>query len=167
MALTQQLARVSQQYLDRCCGVAASASDGDPDWDPPDEDTLDLDWAIWQLLAFYRRMQPDAWQIAVVERSIRGDRSDTIAFLDHPGMYDGFDGPPALLAPAAVTEVAHALAGMDIGHLLERLPAYRDLGGFSAFSGDPLAYLAEHFDLLQSFYGIAGRRGMAVVVWVD
>ncbi|MER5381967.1 DUF1877 family protein [Streptomyces sp. NPDC002688] len=166
MALTQQLARVSLQYLDRCCGVAASASDGDPDWDPPDEDTLDLDWAIWQLLGFYRRMQPDAWQIAVLERSIRGDDSDPIAFLDHPGVYDGFDGPPALLTPAAVTEVAHALAAMDIGHLLERLPAYRQVGG-SAFSGDPRAYLTEHFALLQNFYEFAGQRGMAVVVWVD
>ncbi|MGA5810139.1 DUF1877 family protein [Streptomyces cellulosae] len=128
---------------------------------------MDLDWAVWELLAFYRRMQPDSRHIGILERSIRGDLNDPVAFLDHPEVYDGFDGPPALLAPAAVTEVARALAAMKIDSLLETLPAYREAGGFSGFAGDPGAYLAEHFALLQSFYGIASLQGMAVVVWVD
>jgi hypothetical protein len=167
MALTQNLARVSHRYLEWCRGAAASAPDGDPRWNPPEEDILDLDWAVWELLAFYRRIQPDSPHISILERSIRGDSHDAVAFLDHPEVYDGFDGPPALLAPAAVAEVARALAAMTLDSLLEALPAYRVAGGFPAFSGDPGAYLAEHFAHLQSFYGIAGRHGMAVVVWVD
>lgn len=167
MALTQQLARVPHRYLDWCREAAASAPDGNPHWDPPDEDTLDLGWAVWELLAFYRRMQPDSRHVGILERSIGGDLNDPVAFLDHPEVYDGFDGPPALLAAEAVSEVARALAAMKIDSLLETLPAYREAGGFSAFAGDPGAYLAEHFTLLRSFYGIAGLQGMAVVVWVD
>ncbi|WNO76803.1 DUF1877 family protein [Streptomyces sp. AM8-1-1] len=167
MALTQRLARVSPQYLDWCRDAAAAALDGDPHWDPPEEDTLDLDWAVWELLAFYRRMQPDSRHISILERSIAGDVNDPVAFLDHPEFYDGFDGPPSLLAPGAVAEVAHSLAAMKIDSLLRVLPAYREAGGFSAFHGDPGAYLAGHFALLQNFYGIASQQGLAVVVWVD
>lgn len=167
MALTQQLARVSPHYLDRCREAAASAPDGDPHWDPPGEDTLDLGWAVWELLTFYRWAQPDSRNIGILERSICGDLNTPVAFLDHPEVYDGFDDPPALLAPAAVTEVARALAVMEIDSLLATVSAYREAGGFSAFAGDPGAYLAEHFALLRSFYGMAGRQGMAVVVWVD
>ncbi|WP_316752519.1 DUF1877 family protein [Streptomyces herbicida] len=113
-------------------------------------------------------MQPEERQhISTLERSIGRDLNEPVVFLDHPEFYDGFDGPPALLAPAAVTEVARVLAAMEIDSLLETLSAYRKAGGFSAFTGDPRAYLAEHFALLQSFYGIASRQGMAVVVWVD
>lgn len=64
MALTQQLARVPPHYLDRCRAAAASSPDGDPRWDPPAGDTLDLDWAIWELLRFYRRMRPTFYRVA-------------------------------------------------------------------------------------------------------
>ncbi|MGW7364139.1 hypothetical protein ACWGI8_12110 [Streptomyces sp. NPDC054841] len=94
-----------------------------PQWGPPECDTLDLNWAIWQLLLFYRRMQADEQHIRVLQRSIEGDPHGDIAFLDHPEFYDGFDAPPAHLAPAAVTEVARELAAMDIGPLLKSLPA--------------------------------------------
>ncbi|MEV6196610.1 DUF1877 family protein [Streptomyces sp. NPDC051920] len=167
MALTQQLARVPPQYLDRCREAAASSPDGDPRWGPPDEDTLDLGWAVWELLTFNRQMQPDSRHIGILERSITGDLDAPVAFLDHPEVYDGFDGPPALLAPAAVTEVARELAAMEIDSLLETLPAYREAGGFPAFTADPGAYLAEHFARLRTFYDVAGLQGMAVVVWVD
>ncbi|WP_409235759.1 hypothetical protein [Streptomyces sp. PA5.6] len=45
MAVTQQLARVSAQYLDTCRTSAATSPDGDHRWDPPAVDVLDLDWA--------------------------------------------------------------------------------------------------------------------------
>ncbi|PZT71757.1 hypothetical protein DNK55_32000 [Streptomyces sp. AC1-42T] len=167
MALTQQLARVTPQYLDRCRETAGSAPDGDPRWNPPADDVLDLDWAVWELLGLYRRMRPESPDIAVLERSIHGDGSAPVAFLDHIEVYDRIDRPPSLLSPAAVTGVARALAAMEIDSLLTTLPAYRREGGFPGFTGDPAAYLRDHFALLRSFYAAAAAKGMAMVVWVD
>ncbi|MGW1228003.1 DUF1877 family protein [Streptomyces sp. NPDC001478] len=167
MALTQQLARVSPAYLDRCRETAASAEDGDPRWDPPGQDTVDLGWALWELLGFYRHVRPQSPHIGVLDRSITGDPGNEIPYLDHPGVYDGIDGPPALLTPAAVAEVARALADMEIDSLMKRLPAYRRAGGFAGFTDDPAPYLTEHVATLRSFYDVAALKGMAVVVWVD
>jgi hypothetical protein len=47
MALTQQLARVTEEYLEQYARSAALAPDADPQWDPPEDDLLDLDWAAW------------------------------------------------------------------------------------------------------------------------
>ncbi|MFF5337714.1 DUF1877 family protein [Streptomyces sp. NPDC013181] len=167
MALTQQLARVTQRYLDRCRETAAAAPDGDPRWNPPPEDLLDLDWAVWELLALYRRTRPESPDIAVLARCVHGDGSAPVSFLDHAEVYDRIDGPPSLLSPAAVTELARALAAMDIGPVLTTLPAYRRAGGFPGFTDDPAVYLLDHFALLRSFFDVAAARGMAVVVWVD
>ncbi|WP_328392369.1 DUF1877 family protein [Streptomyces sp. NBC_00390] len=171
MALTQQLARVSPQYLVQCRAAAARSSDGNPDWDPPAEDTLDLDWAIWGLIWFCQRMQVEGQRIRVLRRSITGDQGGDVGFLDHPEVYDGFDSPPAVLAPAAVAEVARDLAAMDVDELLRSLPEDRfaaaEACGFRGFDGHPREYLVEHFALLQGFYGIASRRGLAVLTWKD
>ncbi|GAA4236338.1 hypothetical protein GCM10022254_45710 [Actinomadura meridiana] len=167
MALTQQLARVTLEYLGLCRETALSAVDGDPHWDPPDGDTLDLDWAIWELLTFYRCMRPGDRSISVIERSIEGDTRDEIGFLDHLSVYDGFGDPPALVTPTAVAEVADELAMLDIEPLLRTLPEYRTAGGFAGSSGDPHTYLVEHFAQLRNFYETAAARGLAVVVWTD
>ncbi|WP_409239424.1 DUF1877 domain-containing protein [Streptomyces sp. PA5.6] len=167
MALTQQLARVAPQYLEQCRHAAAASPDGHPNWGPPPADILDLGWAVWELLWFYQRMQPHERHIRLLRRAIDGDAGNSITFLDHPEVYDGFDGPPALLAAEAVTEVADGLAAIDIGPVLKDLPAYRKVGGFSKFTGDPHSYLVAHFTLLQNFYRTASHRGMAVVTWVD
>lgn len=171
MALTQQLARVTPQYLAQCRAAAAMSSDGNPDWDPPEEDAVDLDWAIWGLIWFCQRMQIEEQCIQNLQRSIAGDSGGDVEFLDHPEVYDGFDAPPALLAPAAVAEVARDLATMDIDDMLSHLPAdsfaAAEACGFRGFNGHPRTYLAEHFALLQSFYRVAGQRGLAVVAWID
>jgi hypothetical protein len=144
-----------------------SSSDGDPQWDPPAGDTVDLDRAIWELLWFCRRMEPDTRQIRVLERAIHGDPDSTVPFIDHPEVHDGFSAPPALLAPAAVTQVAQELATKVVIPLLEKLPDHRAAGGFSGFTGDPRTYLVEHFTLLQDFYNAASRQQLAVVTWID
>ncbi|MFJ7497941.1 DUF1877 domain-containing protein [Streptomyces sp. NPDC097727] len=171
MALTQQLARVAPQYLVQCRAAAAVSSDGDPNWNPPAEDTVDLDWAIWALIWFCQRMRIEGPCVQVLKRSISGDPGGDVEFLDHPGVYDGFDSPPAVLAPAAVAEVALELAALDVGEILSCLPpdplAAAEACGFQGFNGHPREYLVEHFELLQSFYLIAGRRGLAVVAWTD
>lgn len=138
-----------------------------PSGDPPADDIVDLDWAIWELLWFYQRMQPDAREIPFLQRAINGDPNSIVSFLDHPEVHDGSDAPPALLTQAAVSQVAGELATVDIGSLLEMLPAYHEAGGFSRFTGDPRTYLVDHFALLQNFYSAASEREMAVVIWVN
>ncbi|MFI9771929.1 hypothetical protein ACIHJG_34455 [Streptomyces sp. NPDC052415] len=63
--------------------------------------------------------------------------------------------------------MARDLATIELVPLLERLPAYREVGGFSGFIGDPRQYLVDHFILLQDFYSTAREREMAVVTWID
>ncbi|MFF9573201.1 DUF1877 domain-containing protein [Streptomyces sp. NPDC014685] len=171
MALTQQLARVSPQYLAQCRATAEVSADSNPGWDPPSEDTVDLDWAIGGLLWFCQRMRIEGPCVQVLQRSISGDPGGGIEFLDHPEIHDGFGSPPALLAPAAVVEVARGLAALDIDEVLSCLPADHweaaEACGFRGFNGHPRKYLVEHFELLQSFYLTAGRRGLAVLVWTD
>ncbi|MFE7464440.1 DUF1877 domain-containing protein [Streptomyces sp. NPDC057499] len=167
MALSQQLARVSPQYLERCREAAKISPDGDPRWDPPEADVLDLDRAVRELLRLCRRMWPDARQGPVLRRAVDGDSRSAVSFLDHHGVHDGLDAPPALLAPAAVSVVARELVALDIAPLLAEVPAYREAGGFSGFAGDPCAYLEGHFARLREFYRVADEREMAVVAWVD
>ncbi|WP_210590360.1 hypothetical protein [Streptomyces sp. GESEQ-35] len=45
MAVTQQLARVDAEHLAACRTSAGTSPDGDPRWDPPSADVLELDWA--------------------------------------------------------------------------------------------------------------------------
>lgn len=167
MALTQQLTRVPPRYLEQCREAARTSPAGDPRWDPPAHDTLDLGRGIRELLWFYERMRPDARRLPVLRRAVGGDSESGVSFLDHAAVYDGFGAPPALLTPAAARRVAGELAVMDVGPLLETLPAYRAAGGFSRFAGDPRAYLVGHFTILREFHAAAGERGMAVVTWID
>ncbi|MGH4034020.1 DUF1877 family protein [Actinomycetota bacterium Odt1-20B] len=171
MALTQQLARVSPQYLAECRRAAADSPDNAPCWDPPTDDTVDLDWSMWGLIRFLRSVPVDAVHTDVLNRSVSGDELDGVAYLDHVAFYDGFDGPPALLGPAAVAEVARGLAAIDMNQFLALLPAdaadAAQVTGFGSFDGDLRAYLADHFSTLRDFYLAAAARGLAVVMWVD
>lgn len=171
MALTQRLARVSPQYLAQCRAAAEASPYGNPDRDPPAENTVDLDWAIWGLIWFCQRMRIAEPCVQVLKRSVSGDPGGDVEFLDHPEVHDGFDSPPALLAPAAVAEVARGLAALDIDDALTCLPANHleaaEACGFRGFDGHPREYLVEHFGLLKSFYLIAGQRGPAVLTSTD
>ncbi|MFG2895088.1 DUF1877 family protein [Streptomyces sp. NPDC048248] len=171
MALTQQLARVTLQYVEQCWQTAAASPDKGPCWDPPEDDLLDLDWAIWGLITFFRRAHIDERHLAALERSIAGDDDGDVGFFDHPAAYDGFDAPPALLAPAAVSEVAHALNAIDLARALNQLPAdsaeAAQACGFEAFTGHPRDYLVQQFNALRNFYNTARTRELAVLTWID
>ncbi|WP_216353423.1 hypothetical protein [Streptomyces sp. JHA26] len=45
MTVTQQLARVPAEYLAACRQAGGTSADGDPCWDPPAADVLDLEHA--------------------------------------------------------------------------------------------------------------------------
>lgn len=172
MALTQQLARVSPEYLATCRRTAAESPEGGPGWDPPEGDTLDLDWGIWGLLWYCHRAQIDGQHLSVLERPITGDPSDDIGFLNHPDVYDGFGDPPTLLSPTAVGELASDLGTLDLDRLLRGLPQSQSeaavaCGLGEGFNGNPRDYLVQHFTSLRDFYAEAHRRGFCVLAWVD
>ncbi|KWT57941.1 hypothetical protein ADL21_32030 [Streptomyces albus subsp. albus] len=171
MALTQHLARVSEAYVAQCRRNAAASADGDPEWNPPDEDVLDLDWAVWGLLRYCQEADVAGEWTGVLRRSIKGGNADSVRFLDHPEVYDGFGAPPALLAPPVVAEVARRLDVIDMDSLLRDLPADADsaaaICGFGTFHGHLRKYLEDHVAALTHFYRGAARQGMAVVEWVD
>ncbi|MFF8353078.1 DUF1877 family protein [Streptomyces chartreusis] len=172
MALTQQFARVTPEYLEQCRATAADSPGAAPDWDPPPEDRLDTDWAIWGLLRYCRTTAPDADLITLLDRAISGDPGGDVAFLDHVEVYDGFDGPPRLLTAAAVADIARALASVDLQGVLTDLPptteeAAAACGFGHGFNGDVRAYLVHHFTAMREFYDGAARHGNCVIVWTD
>ncbi|MEU1404417.1 DUF1877 family protein [Streptomyces sp. NPDC005728] len=173
MAVTQQFARVTPDRLERCRAAALASPGAGPDWDPPADDTLDTDWALWGLLRYCRDRvpDPDPRPIALLDRAIHGDPGGDIGFLDHPDFYDGIDGPPRLLVPAVVSDISRALDGVDLDEVLAELPTDSAEAavacGFGGFSGDVRAYLVRHFTAARTFFHGAARQGMCVVVWCD
>ena len=170
MALTQQFARVSPAYLSRRQETALDSPGAAPGWNPPDEDLLDTDWGVWGLIWYCRSRGAPPAVIALLRRAVDGD--EAVGFLDHDEVYDGFDGPPHALTPAAVADLARALEALDLDALLADLPtdsaeAAAACGFREGFNGDVRAYLTHHFTAMREFYGEAARRGWYVVMWVD
>ncbi|MFI6014744.1 DUF1877 family protein [Streptomyces sp. NPDC051243] len=172
MALTQQFARVTPEYLERCRASALDSPGAAPGWNPPPDDLLDTDWATWGLIAYCRSTGVDRDLIALLDRAVSGDLGGDIGFLDHDEVYDGFDGSPRLLGPAAVTDIARRLDHIDLDAVLAHLPTATDdaaaaCGFGRGFRGDVRSYLVEHFRAMREFYRGAARRGQCVVVWTD
>ncbi|WP_330353096.1 DUF1877 family protein [Streptomyces chartreusis] len=171
MALTQQFARITPEYLERCRASAADSAGAAPDWDPPPEDRLDTDWAIWGLIRYLRATAAGGDLITLLDRAVSGDPGGDVDFLDHVEVYDGFDGPPRLLAAAAVADIARALASVDLQGVLADLPPTTEEAaacGFGrGFNGDVRAYLVHHFTAMREFYDGAARHGHCVIVWTD
>lgn len=122
MALTQQFARITPEYLEQCRARAADSPGAAPDWDPPPDDRLDTDWAVWGLLRHCRATAAGADLITLLDRAISGDPGGDVDFLDHVEVYDGFEAPPQLLTAAAVADIARALAFVDLQGVLADLP---------------------------------------------
>ncbi|MBO7938859.1 MULTISPECIES: DUF1877 family protein [Streptomyces] len=171
MALTQQTARVSPAYLDRCRATALDSPDAAPGWDPPETDLLDTDWGLWGLLWYGRRVGAALEARALIVRAIHGDPGGQVGFLDHDEVYDGYGDPPRLLAPEAVRDVSRGLDAIDLDGYLAALPASpgeaADACGFRGFNGDVREYLVRRFEALRAFYREAAERGLCVLTWID
>ncbi|CAM5670693.1 hypothetical protein [Streptomyces canus] len=172
MALTQQFARVTPEYLERCRASALDSPGAVPNWNPPAEDLLDAGWAVWGLIRHCRGSGAAPATVALLERAVSGDPDGDVGFLDHDEVYDGFADPPRLLGPTAVADIAHGLDAIDVGALLTDLPASSAEAaaacGFGpGFVGDVGAHLVEHLAAIRQFYREAAHRGWCVVVWVD
>ncbi|MCL8017131.1 hypothetical protein [Streptomyces sp. AS02] len=95
MALTQQFARVTPEYLERSRACALGSPGSAPGWNPPSDDLLDTGWAIWGLISYCRTTGADPALTALLDRAVAGDPGGDIGFLDHDEVCDGFDGPPS------------------------------------------------------------------------
>ncbi|MFJ8627872.1 DUF1877 domain-containing protein [Kitasatospora sp. NPDC093550] len=170
MAVTQQLARVSTEYLAACRQSAEESPDGDHHWDPPSADCLDLDWAPAMLERACELTRLDAVHLEALKRATEGGSDIDLDFLDtNPHAIASFsNSAPTALCPDAVARVSVLLGGIDMRAILQSV---LDSGMESelgyGFIGDPTEYLLGHFGALREFYAEAARRSLLVVLWWD
>lgn len=174
MAVTQQLARVPAEYLAACRQSAGASTDGDPNWDPPSEDVLDLDWAPAVLERVCELAGLDNVHLDALRQATKGDSAIDLDFLNtHPHAIGPFGPPPTALSAAQVTRVSELLGQIDFPAVLARLPtedtkAASLIGhGADKIVGGPRTYLLGHFNALREFYLAASQRHLLLVLWWD
>ncbi|MFF9671308.1 DUF1877 domain-containing protein [Streptomyces eurythermus] len=174
MAVTQQLARVSAEFLASCRRSAGASADGDPLWDPPSADVLDLDWAPFLLQRVCELGGLDGVHRNALQQALDGDTAIDLAFLNtHPHAIGPFGPDPTALSAAQVARVAELLGQIDFPALLAALPtdgaaAASLIGnGADGIVGGTKEYLLGHFSAMGEFYRDASRRQLLVVLWWD
>ncbi|MFF9053929.1 DUF1877 domain-containing protein [Streptomyces erythrochromogenes] len=173
MAVTQQLARIPAGYLAACRQSADASPDGDPRWDPPAYDVLDLDWAPALLERVGEVGGLGEVHLDALRRATDGDTALDLGFLDTPPhAIAPFGGAPTGLDAAQVASVSTLLGQIDMPVLLAALPADERaaaslIGQVGGITGGLRPYLLEHFDALRDFYVDAVERHLLVVLWWD
>jgi len=174
MAVTQQLARVSAEYLAACRTRAEESFDGEHQWDPSAADCLDLDWAPAMLERACEIAGVGELHLAALRQATDGGVAMDVGFLNtHPHAIGPFGPAPAALEPLAVRQVSGLLGEIDVQAVLAVLPLdMREAGalighGAEGLVDGPRTYLMDHFDALREFYAGASKRGLAVVSWWD
>ena len=174
MAVTQQLARVTEPYLAACRRSARESADANTCWDPPSRDCLDLDWAPALLERAAALAGLDPLHLDALRAATDGGGSIDVGFLaEHPHAIAPFGPAPSALSPQEVVGVAARLASIDMDAILAGLPdddvvAAGLIGhGASGPAGGLRPYLLLHFEALSTFFGTAADRGLLVVAWWD
>ncbi|MGW6058100.1 DUF1877 family protein [Streptomyces sp. NPDC055189] len=174
MAVTQQLARVSADYLAACRQSAEASPDGDHGWDPPAADVLDLDWAPTLLRRVCELTDLDEAHAQALSKATDGDDAIDLAFLDVPP-HDiaRFGSTPTALSEPEVARISNLLDQIDFPAILAGLPrrekrAARLIGHWAPeIIGGPRKYLRHYFEALRVFYRDAAQRRLLVVLWWD
>ncbi|MFJ3876664.1 DUF1877 domain-containing protein [Streptomyces sp. NPDC090077] len=174
MAVTQQLARIPEEYLAACRQSAAASPDGDPRWDPPACDVLDLDWAPALLERVGEVAGLDGLHLDALHRATDGDRCLDLGFLyAYPHSIAPFGSAPTGLGVSGVARVSALLGQIDMPLLLAALPAdEREAESSIGLAGGSITgglrpYLLGHFNALRDFYTEAAERHLLVVLWWD
>jgi hypothetical protein len=174
MAVTQQLARVPAEYLAACRQSAGTSTDGDPQWDPPPADVLDLDWAPAVLQRVCELAGLDGVHLDALRQATEGDSVIDLGFLNtHPHAIGPFGPPPTALSAAQVARASELLGQIDFLAVLAGLPtddteAASLIGhGADKIVGGPRKYLLGHFNALREFYLAASQRHLLLVLWWD
>jgi hypothetical protein len=174
MAVTQQLARIPAEYLAECRQTASASPDGDPRWDPPASDVLDLDWAPALLARLGEVSGLDEARLGALRQATEGDAALDLDFLSTDPHAIGPFGPvPTALSNAQVARVSEWLDQIDIHALLAALPTdEREAGCLIGHGADHIIgglheYLLKHFTALRDFYLDAAKRHLLIVLWWD
>jgi len=174
MAVTQQLARVPAEYLAACRQSAGTSTDGDPHWDPPPADVLDLDWAPAMLERVCELAGLDGAHLDALRQATEGDAAIDLGFLNtHPHAIGPFGPPPTALSAAQVARLSELLGQIDFPAVLAGLPPEdteaASVIGHAAdkIGGGSRKYLLRHFNALREFYLAASRRHLLLVLWWD
>ncbi|MGW7640409.1 DUF1877 domain-containing protein [Streptomyces decoyicus] len=174
MAVTQQLARISAEYLADCRQSASESPDGDPHWDPQPADVLDLDWAPILLARACELAGLDDVHLNALRQATDGDSAIDLGFLNtHPHAIGPFGPAPTALSAAQAAHVSELLVHMNMPAILAALPADDTQAvssidyGADKIAGDPRKYLLKHFNALREFYLGASQRHLLIVLWWD
>ncbi|WP_329111998.1 DUF1877 domain-containing protein [Streptomyces sp. NBC_01353] len=174
MAVTQQLARIPAECLAACRQSASVSPDGDPHWDPPAPDVLDLDWAPALLARLGEVTGLDEVHLDALRQATDGDTNIDLGFLNtHPHAIGPFGPAPTALSPAQVARVSQLLGRIDVLARKATLPTDdHETGslighGAEHIIGGPREYLLKHFSALRDFYLDAAKRHLLVVLWWD
>ncbi|MET9699978.1 DUF1877 domain-containing protein [Streptomyces sp. NPDC006529] len=174
MAITQQLARIPEEYLAACRQSAAASSDGDHHWDPPAYDVLDLDWVPALLQRVGEVAGLEEVYLDALRRATDGDTALDLGFLNTPPhAIAPFGAAPTGLGVSELARVSGLLGQIDVPVLLAALPADdHDVSSLIGLTGSPVtgglrAYLLEHFNAMRDFYRDAAKRHLLVVLWWD
>jgi hypothetical protein len=161
VAVTQQLARLTDAQI-ALCAVDRVALERVCEFEElPEEDHADLDWAPSMLERAAERAELASHLIDALRSSTRGFRPV------QPG-YDGLYAtyaPLTFLSSAETAAIAAGLGQIDISVMLTPAAVEHAMGG----SGieNPREYLHEMFELLRDFYQDAARRRLGVILWWD
>ncbi|XMA36919.1 DUF1877 domain-containing protein [Streptomyces albogriseolus] len=174
MAVTLQLARATPDYLASCRRAAEASPNGDPEWDPPSADVLDLDWAPAPLMRVCELGGADDVHRQALWHALEGGPDVDLVFLNTPPHEIALLGPdPAALSPDHVARIADLLAEIDFPGLLASLPADESSAsaligyGTDGIVGGVRKYLLTHFNAVRRFYRDAALRHLLVVLWWD
>ncbi|MFC8717890.1 DUF1877 domain-containing protein [Kitasatospora sp. NPDC057198] len=168
MAVTQQLARISAEYLAACRRSAEESPNGDHRWDPPSADCLDLDWSPPMLRQAFELARLDAVHLEAINRATDGDTDLDLGFLNTHPHEIGFFGPtPTGLSPAGVAQVSTLLGEIDTQMIQPVLESAAGSRIGRELTGDRNEYLLGHFRALRDFYEGAAQRNLLVVLWWD
>lgn len=167
MAVTQQIARLTLDELERCRASVAEVDRLCSFALRPRSDYLDLNW--WPT-ALKRAAAASAARSALsdaIDRACHGGIEVNPAYRDAPVTI--WEHPVTALEPSAVCEVAADLGRVDPADLLDGLPrdpeeAQRALG---LEARDVHAGLVEQYAFLQRFYVEACEHGLATAMWWD
>jgi hypothetical protein len=152
MAVTQQLARLPADLLQRCRDDAAVLGELVSFTLLPSHCHLDLDWAPSELMAAAREAR-DAAAEAALRMSCAGIRAVNQRF----SKVEVFE-PPMELDPGEVRFASAALARLDIDAMLSK---------GEPMSAEAAEALRARFVALAGFYAEAAALNEAVVMWWD
>lgn len=171
MAITQQIARISENQLAACRQSSEELNRLRSFELRPRTDYADLDWAGSALIRLCKLAGLDARIVAALRRALEGDAEVNAAYRDHPDTV--WEHPVTALEPTTVEQVSGVLRELEPLAVLTTLPsnpheATAVLGkNWENFEGNLREYLAQHLTTLQSFYEETAQRGLAVVLWWD